>query len=135
HRSAQRLVANQQLQRFDELVAVGIPESAVAAAAVLDEDGASSVDEDRRSDRQGLEGEKRQALVRRRTDDDGGGYEGLEALSAGASPGGGSSSVPVAGMRGYGWLCGRSTPTLMTSSSSGRSANTACTNCRSLSVR
>src|SRR5205823_14343464 len=81
HRGAQALVADEELHRLDELVAIGIPEAAVAAGAMLDQDRASRVDQNRRADRERLEREQRQTLVRRRTDDDRGGFERLEAFA------------------------------------------------------
>src|SRR3954452_7290768 len=44
-RLAQPLIADKKLQRFDELVAIGVVKAGVAAHAVLDEHCASCIDE------------------------------------------------------------------------------------------
>ena len=82
HRGAQPLVGDQQRQALDELVAVGVEEAGVAPEAVIHEHVAAGVGEDGRADRERLEREQRQALVRRRHDDDRGRLERLERARA-----------------------------------------------------
>ena len=65
----------------------GVPEAAVASDAVLDEHRASGVDEHRRPDRHRFERQQRQALVRRRADDDCRGLERLHAFAVGQHAG------------------------------------------------
>ena len=84
--SRSRASPNQQLQAGNELIAVRVLESAVAAHAVLNENGAASVDEHRSANRHGLQREQRQTLVRRRTDDDGRRLQGLHALRSDSRP-------------------------------------------------
>ena len=68
------------LRHSHELVAVGVVEPGVALAAVVDQHFAPGVREDRRADGERLQRQKRQALVRRRDDDDRRGFERLQPL-------------------------------------------------------
>src|SRR5512141_769869 len=77
HGRAQLVVAQEELQAFDELVAIAVVEPCVALAAVVDEDLAPRVDENRRAGGQALERDDRQALERRGHDDHGSGLERL----------------------------------------------------------
>lgn len=81
HGGAQPLVADKKLQTLDELVPIGIVQPAVASDAMLDEHRAAAIGEDWRADRQRLQCEERQALVRRRTSDYGRRFERLEPLA------------------------------------------------------
>ena len=64
HRRAQRRVLHQQLQRFGELPAVRVVQPGVALPAVLDQHLGARVGQHRRADRERLERQQRQALVR-----------------------------------------------------------------------
>ena len=80
------MVADQQLQRLHELVAIGVVQAGVALLAVIDEHFAAGVGQDRRADGKRLEREERQALVRRRHDDDRRRFERLERSSSDSRP-------------------------------------------------
>ena len=64
HRRSKRWIAFKELQRFDEFPTVGVEEPGVAPPTVIHEDFGTGVGQHRRADRERLQSQERQALVR-----------------------------------------------------------------------